>query len=173
MLKKITNNSNLKKSNGKKKSENTGSEGSEESDIVDLGSESSEDDMRLVEVDVTEPEGVEIRHVVQIHCTKWPDIGVPNSCEEMVELISEVDQHKKGLNDPILVHCSAGIGRTGTFVAIHSSLHREKFGQEIDVKSLVLHLRSQRVGMVQSTDQYMFIYKVLSHILEKNNNGSI
>jgi len=129
------------------------------------------EDEKFFEIDVVEPEGVEIRQIIQLHCTKWPDIGVPHSCEVMVELIHEIEQYRKGLNDPILVHCSAGIGRTGTFVAIHASLHRDKFGQEIDVKNLVLHLRSQREGMVQSSDQYLFIYKVLSFIL--NNNKSV
>jgi len=135
-----------------------------------MGSSSSSEIEEIVEFDIIEPEDVEVRPIVQIHCTKWPDLGIPNSCESMVELIDEIDQCKKGLNDPILVHCSAGIGRTGTFVAIHASLHRDKFGQEIDIKHLVLHLRSQRVGMVQSTDQYLFIYKVLSYLLN-NNNG--
>jgi len=166
----------VKKKDTKKKKEIEDSDGE---DIVDLGSDSDSnsdgngfdfgsdtEEEKFEEFDTVEPEGVEVRKITQIHCTKWPDIGVPNSCEEMVEIIHEIDQYKKGLNDPILVHCSAGIGRTGTFVAIHASLHRDKFGQEIDVKSMVLHLRSQRVGMVQSTDQYFFIYKVLAYILQ-------
>jgi len=140
--------------------------------MVDFDSDSSDLDEKLVEEVIAEPEGTEVRSLVQIHCPKWPDIGIPNSCEVMDELINEIDQNKKGLNDPILVHCSAGIGRTGTFIAIHSSLHREKFGQEIEVKNQVLHLRSQRVGMVQSLDQYTFIYKMLSHNFDNDNNQS-
>jgi len=75
----------------------------ESGDIVDFSETSEEvDDYR--EFDITEPEG-DVRTIVQIHCSKWPDLGVPNSCESMEELLQEVDRYKKGLNEPILVHC--------------------------------------------------------------------
>jgi len=122
---------------------------------------------------VIEPtDGQEIRQVVQLHCTKWPDFGVPKSTGVMKDLIAEVDIRKKGIHKPIVVHCSAGIGRTGTFVAIHMSLQKDLVGEEIDIRNTVKSLRSQRLGMVQSKEQYMFVYSVVQDILSSRYNRS-
>jgi len=83
----------------------------------------------------------------------------------MKDLIAEVDIRKKGVHRPIVVHCSAGIGRTGTFVAIHMSLQKALVGELIDIKETVRSLRSQRLGMVQSKEQYLFVYYVVTDIL--------
>jgi len=109
------------------------------------------------------------RKVVQLHYTDWPDQGVPETTEAMTELINELDLYKRGLQDPITVHCSAGIGRTGTFLAIHMALQMvlassEKL-EEINVMDLVFNLRRQRAGMVQSKDQYKFVYATIQDIL--------
>eukprot|EP01127_Copromyxa_protea_P013121 TRINITY_DN3487_c0_g4_i1.p1 TRINITY_DN3487_c0_g4~~TRINITY_DN3487_c0_g4_i1.p1 ORF type:complete len:754 (-),score=114.66 TRINITY_DN3487_c0_g4_i1:342-2396(-) len=109
----------------------------------------------------------EVRTCYQLHCTTWPDFGVPRSSQVMREIIAEVDLRKGDPEDPILVHCSAGIGRTGTFLAVHIALARELQGEKIDIKETVSRLRRQRIGMVQSAEQYMFIYKVLSDILKE------
>jgi len=123
--------------------------------------DSSEDDSS----DEVPREGQEVRQVVQLHCTKWPDFGVPKSTSVMKDLLAEVDLRKQGLEDPIVVHCSAGIGRTGTFVAIHMSLHKHLHGEGINIRDTVKSLRSQRLGMVQSKEQYMFVYTVVADIL--------
>jgi len=85
----------------------------------------------------------------------------------MKEIVNEVDVRKKGLDDPIVVHCSAGIGRTGTFVAIHMCLQRFKIERNYDVKETVTNLRKQRIGMVQSLEQYTFIHEVVSEIIDE------
>jgi len=78
----------------------------------------------------TDPK-LNIRQIVQVHCTDWPDFGVPNSIDLMRELVNEVDIRKNETNEPIVVHCSAGIGRTGTFVAIHMCLQKWKLEKKI------------------------------------------
>jgi len=103
--------------------------------------------------------------VTQLHYTTWPDMGVPESPQSMQELLTEVDVRKKGLNDPIVVHCSAGIGRTGTFIAIHLNMQKAIIGEKVDVMKTVLNLRLQRDGMVQSADQYKFVYAALKQTL--------
>eukprot|EP00028_Trichosphaerium_sp_Am-I-7-wt_P003803 CAMPEP_0168515836 /NCGR_PEP_ID=MMETSP0405-20121227/5037_1 /TAXON_ID=498012 /ORGANISM="Trichosphaerium sp, Strain Am-I-7 wt" /LENGTH=293 /DNA_ID=CAMNT_0008535419 /DNA_START=322 /DNA_END=1203 /DNA_ORIENTATION=+ len=121
-------------------------------------------------------EGTHVRVVYQLHCTQWPDFGVPNSTEVMKTLLKEVDIRKKGLKDAICVHCSAGIGRTGTFVSIHTSLQKALHGEQIDIKNTVLHLRTQRIGMVQSKEQYVFVHAVVEDVLrdkEENNGGPL
>jgi protein tyrosine phosphatase len=143
---------------------------SDSDEVVDID-DSDDDFFDFSEFDAVEPQDSEVRQVVQIHCTKWPDLGILNSCEMMEDIIKEVDRFKgDSVNNPILVHCSAGIGRTGTFIAIHTLLTRDKLGRDIDVKNCVLNLRSQRVGMVQSVNQYIFIYQILSHIINNKQN---
>ena len=70
----------------------------------------------------------------------------------------------EGAAGPLLVHCSAGVGRTGTFIAIDMLMDKLRwFGlnTEIDIYSTVQHIRNYRMSMVQSPDQYEFIYKAL------------
>eukprot|EP01117_Protostelium_nocturnum_P001477 TRINITY_DN1177_c0_g2_i4.p1 TRINITY_DN1177_c0_g2~~TRINITY_DN1177_c0_g2_i4.p1 ORF type:complete len:656 (-),score=133.28 TRINITY_DN1177_c0_g2_i4:137-2104(-) len=107
------------------------------------------------------------RELVQLHYTEWPDFGVPDSTEQMSDLIRELDIRKKGLDDPIVVHCSAGIGRTGTFLAIHMALQQVALGLKptVDVFETVINLRAQRNGMVQSKDQYKFVYVTIKDML--------
>jgi len=110
--------------------------------------------------------GEESRDVSQLHYTEWPDYGVPPSTEVMRDLITELDIRKKGKKDPIVVHCSAGIGRTGTFLAIHINLQKALTGEEpLDIMDTVCSLREQRDGMVQSRDQYKFVYATLRDVL--------
>jgi len=127
----------------------------------------SDEDNSVNESDeeVIPEDGIETRKVTQLHCTKWPDFGVPDSAEVMKDLISEVDIRKRGVDKPIVVHCSAGIGRTGTFVAIHMCLQKDLQGEEINISKTVRSLREQRLGMIQSEEQYFFVYTVVHEIL--------
>lgn len=68
---------------------------------------------------------------------------------------------------PLVFHCSAGIGRAGTLLAIHISLERLRHGLEVTVAETVHQLRQQRRGMVQNEDQYAFIYRVLADIVNE------
>lgn len=81
-----------------------------------------------------------LTQVIQLHYTEWPDMGTPDTTDVMQELIAEVDIRKKGPEDPIVIHCSAGIGRTGTFLAIHLSIQKALKGEPIDIKQIVLDL---------------------------------
>eukprot|EP01103_Thecamoeba_quadrilineata_P015515 TRINITY_DN4930_c0_g1_i2.p1 TRINITY_DN4930_c0_g1~~TRINITY_DN4930_c0_g1_i2.p1 ORF type:complete len:342 (+),score=40.35 TRINITY_DN4930_c0_g1_i2:137-1162(+) len=124
----------------------------------------------------------EVRKVVQFQYREWPDHGLPESTHPFRQLLEDVDlEHdKKG---PIVVHCSAGIGRTGTFCTVHSNLKkarqliRRNQDITINVFKSILRLRSERSGMVQTKDQYIFCYLVileeLLQLFEPNqkNNG--
>eukprot|EP01124_Arcella_intermedia_P010150 TRINITY_DN16688_c0_g1_i1.p1 TRINITY_DN16688_c0_g1~~TRINITY_DN16688_c0_g1_i1.p1 ORF type:complete len:510 (-),score=113.29 TRINITY_DN16688_c0_g1_i1:56-1585(-) len=140
----------------------TGSYKSGEEDEQEIEDDDEDDD----ESDIEPNEHQEVRQVVHLHCTSWPDFGVPKSTTLMTDLIAEVDIRKKAHHRPIVVHCSAGIGRTGTFVAIHMSLQKDLVGEKIDIKDTVSSLRSQRLGMVQSKEQYLFVYSVVYDILK-------
>jgi len=95
----------------------------------------------------------------------------------MRDLIMEVDIRKDvNNNHPVVVHCSAGIGRTGTFVAIHMCYHKGLLQEKVDIREIVTCLRKQRPGMVQSLQQYYFIHRVAKEIMkahkERSQNGS-
>jgi hypothetical protein len=80
---------------------------------------------------------------------------------------------KKNLDGPLVVHCSAGVGRSGAFVAIHMLLEKLRLGyphEEIDVLALVGKLRKQRMGMVQTEAQFKFIFDTIADHLKDNNN---
>jgi len=111
----------------------------------------------------------------------WPDHGLPESTEAFREVLTNVDKVRKN-STPIVVHCSAGIGRTGTFCTVHSILQQlDKQKREhpeeppkVNILETVLKLRSQRIGMVQTKEQYVFCYKALAESVEQtfpNTNG--
>jgi protein tyrosine phosphatase len=113
------------------------------------------------------------RQVVHLHYTEWPDFGTPRSTQTIRVLAELVDAHREagrraGLDGPIVTHCSAGVGRAGTFIAIHINLEKMKrkhsgSGQQevVDIPRTVALLRQSRAGMVQTAEQYQFIYDVV------------
>lgn len=114
-----------------------------------------------------EKDGV-ARTVMHFHYTEWPDFGAPSSTQTIRDLVGLMDVYKMhgkiaGLNGPIVAHCSAGVGRAGTFVAIHMCLEKMKHHHtlEVNVAQTVMQLRKFRAGMVQTQEQYRFIYEVL------------
>lgn len=113
-------------------------------------------------------EGQELaRKIELVHWHAWPDRGVPpdSANQALVELCIEVNSHFSIKKKPVTVHCSAGIGRTSTFIAIAEGLALlSKHGEycaEISVFEVVRKLREQRWGAVQTIDQYKFIYQSL------------
>ncbi|XP_070586181.1 receptor-type tyrosine-protein phosphatase H isoform X2 [Erythrolamprus reginae] len=105
----------------------------------------------------------EVRHARHYHYTSWPDHGVPQSTDTILrfrDLVKE-DLDKMKDNGPILVHCSAGVGRTGTFISLVSLLCQAQDQGEIGVFSFVEKLRRNRPLMIQNEDQYVFLHHCL------------
>ncbi|MDP2439238.1 MAG: protein-tyrosine phosphatase family protein [archaeon] len=112
------------------------------------------------------------RDIFQLHYTAWPDHGTPRCCASILELLvlmKEFARHTAAAMaappGPIIVQCSAGIGRTGTFIAIHQSLERLAHHGSCEIPQIVEALRKQRFGAVQTEEQYVFIYRVLEYAL--------
>ena len=107
------------------------------------------------------------RNLTHYQFTDWPDHGTPNDCTNFYNLINTVKlKHtQQNLNTPIVVHCSAGVGRTGTYIAISNLFDDIQANQTLDVYECVLNLRKCRMSMVQNVEQYKFIYKMLKHHL--------
>ncbi|XP_031417534.1 receptor-type tyrosine-protein phosphatase epsilon isoform X4 [Clupea harengus] len=101
------------------------------------------------------------RLVTQMHFTSWPDFGVPFSPIGMLKFLKKVKQVNPSYAGPIVVHCSAGVGRTGTFIVIDAMIEMMYAEPKIDVFGFVSRIRDQRSQLVQTDMQYSFIYQAL------------
>ncbi|XP_061414107.1 receptor-type tyrosine-protein phosphatase delta-like isoform X3 [Lethenteron reissneri] len=115
----------------------------------------------LREFKVTDARDGQSRTVRQFQFTDWPEQGVPRSGEGFIDFIGQVHKTKEqfGQEGPITVHCSAGVGRTGVFVALSVVLERMRYEGLLDLFQTVKMMRTQRPGMVQTEDQYQFCYR--------------
>ncbi|XP_043402968.1 receptor-type tyrosine-protein phosphatase kappa isoform X3 [Chelonia mydas] len=112
------------------------------------------------------------RNMQQFHYLLWPDHGVPSNPARLLQLVEMVNERvSEAPAGPVLVHCSAGIGRTGTFIALDVLLKMARAEGSVDVFRCVQRLREQRVGMVQTKEQYTFLYEVLLEGLLCGNTG--
>lgn len=99
----------------------------------------------------------ETRTVTQFHFRSWPAHGVPSSTKALLEFRRKVNKSYRGRSCPIVVHCSDGVGRSGTYVLIDMVLNRLSKGcKEIDIAATLEHVRDQRGGMVQNRQQFEF-----------------
>ncbi|XP_075118447.1 receptor-type tyrosine-protein phosphatase alpha-like [Leptodactylus fuscus] len=103
--------------------------------------------------------------VEQLHYMEWPDHGVPSKTSSLVQLVEKMNKCNTPGSGPVIVHCSAGIGRTGTFIAFDILLKMARAVKKVNVHSCVLQLRKERVNMVQNKEQYAFLYDLLLETL--------
>ncbi|XP_077999364.1 tyrosine-protein phosphatase non-receptor type 13-like isoform X2 [Glandiceps talaboti] len=103
-------------------------------------------------------------HVTHLNFTTWPDHGVPASGLPLIQYMAYMRRiHESG---PIVVHCSAGIGRTGTVITIDLVLAMIERDLNFNIFEIVQGLRGQRQGMIQTKDQYIFCYKAILETLQ-------
>ncbi|XP_056913826.1 receptor-type tyrosine-protein phosphatase N2-like isoform X2 [Takifugu flavidus] len=99
----------------------------------------------------------ETRTVTQFHFLTWLNQNVPESSRTLLDFRRKVNKCYRGRSCPVIVHCSDGAGRTGTYILIDMVLNKmAKGGKEIDIAATLEHLRDQRPGMVQTKDQFEF-----------------
>ncbi|XP_072449919.1 receptor-type tyrosine-protein phosphatase delta-like [Chiloscyllium punctatum] len=103
----------------------------------------------------------EKREVRQFQFTAWPDHGVPEYPTPFLAFLRRVKTCNPPDAGPVVVHCSAGVGRTGCFIVIDAMLERIKHEKTVDIYGHVTLMRSQRNYMVQTEDQYIFIHDAL------------
>jgi len=114
--------------------------------------------------------------VFHLQYDEWSDFGAPSSTQKIRELIRLMEIFKakgasKGFTGPLVAHCSAGIGRTGTFFTILACLEKLRRGEklkDLDIMDTVRVLRTMRAGMIQTDVQYVFVHKVLEDIVREN-----
>ncbi|XP_053395158.1 receptor-type tyrosine-protein phosphatase mu-like [Mercenaria mercenaria] len=99
--------------------------------------------------------------VTQFHFTAWPDKGIPRHASSLVHFLNKTNNAPVRGKGPMIVHCSAGVGRTGTFIALDYLTEQGKTLGYVDVAGCVTALRRQRVNLVQTLDQYIFVHQAL------------
>ncbi|XP_050949422.1 tyrosine-protein phosphatase non-receptor type 13 isoform X3 [Labeo rohita] len=117
--------------------------------------------IRLIEVKDIQTN--EIQRVTHLNYTGWPDHGTPTQPEQLLTFISYMRHiHQSG---PIITHCSAGIGRSGTLICIDVVLGLISKDADFDISDVVRTMRLHRQGMVQTEEQYIFCYQVILYVL--------
>ncbi|XP_041436655.1 receptor-type tyrosine-protein phosphatase kappa isoform X3 [Xenopus laevis] len=105
------------------------------------------------------------RTVEHLHYLQWPDHGVPSKPSGLLQLMDQMNKCKLPGSGPVIVHCSAGIGRTGTLLALDILLKRARAEGKVNVYDCALQMRRRRPNMIQNQGQYMFLYDVLLETL--------
>ncbi|XP_068962227.1 receptor-type tyrosine-protein phosphatase O isoform X1 [Petaurus breviceps papuanus] len=111
----------------------------------------------------------EMQDVMHFNYTAWPDHGVPttNAAESIMQFVQMVRQHATKSRGPMIIHCSAGVGRTGTFIALDRLLQHVCDHEYVDILGLVSDMRSYRMSMVQTEEQYIFIHRCVQSMWMK------
>ncbi|KFD70875.1 hypothetical protein M514_01174 [Trichuris suis] len=105
--------------------------------------------------EVGQPEVRDVRH---LQFTAWPDHGVPEHPTAFLMFLKHVKSVNLPESGPIIVHCSAGVGRTGALIVVDIMLDRLRYENTVDIYGCVAAIRSQRSYMVQTEEQYIFIH---------------
>ncbi|XP_049646734.1 tyrosine-protein phosphatase non-receptor type 20 [Suncus etruscus] len=103
--------------------------------------------------------------VKQLQFTNWPDHGTPASVEDFIKYTRYV--RKSHHTGPLVVHCSAGVGRTGVFLCVDVVFCAIEKNFTFNILNIVSQMRQQRPGMIQTKEQYHFCYKVVLEVFKK------
>ncbi|KAF6317778.1 protein tyrosine phosphatase non-receptor type 20 [Rhinolophus ferrumequinum] len=105
-------------------------------------------------------------HIVkQLQFTNWPDHGTPAPVDGFIKYVRYV--RRSHLTGPMVVHCSAGVGRTGVFLCVDVVFCAIEKNFSFNIRNIVAQMREQRHGMVQTKEQYCFCYKIILEVLQK------
>ncbi|XP_058125012.1 tyrosine-protein phosphatase non-receptor type 61F [Anopheles ziemanni] len=125
---------------------------------------------------LTDTESGKSREVIQFHYMTWPDFGIPSSPVAFLQFLKEVRGSGTLDSDvgPPIIHCSAGIGRSGTFCLVDCCLVLiDKEGEDrVSVQDVLLELRQYRMGLIQTADQLYFSYQAIIEGMKRMNNSS-
>ncbi|VDO69523.1 unnamed protein product [Heligmosomoides polygyrus] len=124
----------------------------------------ADDEYLLRRLRMTNQKTGESRVIHQLHYKEWPDHGCPSGESQLINMIEKMAELHESSDSPVLVHCSAGVGRTGTIISVNyiRELIESAELESLDLFELVMSLRKQRASMVQTQDQYQFVHKCVA-----------
>ncbi|XP_057317454.1 receptor-type tyrosine-protein phosphatase R-like [Hydractinia symbiolongicarpus] len=131
--------------------------------VVTYDSEMNRDGYKILTLYASHKGSEECRKVTHFWFTGWPDHKVPKHCTQVVNLTRDVRQIQSTQSGPVVIHCSAGRGRTGCFIALSLGMSQIDEENEVDILKIVSRMRIDRGGMVDKDHQYIFIHKALYH----------
>ncbi|XP_073687238.1 receptor-type tyrosine-protein phosphatase H-like [Garra rufa] len=136
--------------------------------LVTVKSENKYPSWTLREFNVKNKNTSETRTVKHFHFTAWPDHGVPTGTEELIQFRGLIRQHieRAFSAGPTVVHCSAGVGRTGTLIALDVLLQQLDKKKEVGIAAFVQQMRLNRPLMVQTESQYVFLHQCIMDSLQ-------
>ncbi|XP_075944930.1 receptor-type tyrosine-protein phosphatase eta-like [Anarhichas minor] len=142
---------------------------------VTTTSEIELEDWTIRDFDIKNVKTAETRSVRHFHFTAWPDHGVPQTTELLISFRHLVREHmdQYSRHSPTVVHCSAGVGRTGTLIAIDRLIFQIERENIVDVYGIIHDLRMHRPLMVQTEDQYVFLNQCAVDIIRSRTGTNV
>ncbi|XP_035663452.1 tyrosine-protein phosphatase 10D-like [Branchiostoma floridae] len=134
--------------------------------VVKMLSENKEDDWTCREFELAN--NSHSRCVRQYQFTSWPDHGVPEDTKASLEFVRMVRRNIGEGAGPAVIHCSAGVGRTGTFITLDRLMQHMEDHDHVDIFGIVHQMRLYRVFMVQTQEQYIFIHQCIMDLLQES-----
>uniref|UniRef100_A0A8C7L2Z1 Tyrosine-protein phosphatase n=1 Tax=Oncorhynchus kisutch TaxID=8019 RepID=A0A8C7L2Z1_ONCKI len=116
---------------------------------------------------LTHFESEEVRDLTQIQYVAWPDHGVPDDSSDFLDFVNLVRSKRTGKDEPMVVHCSAGIGRTGVLITMETALCLMECSQPVYPLDIVRTMRDQRAMMIQTPSQYKFVCEAILRVYEE------
>jgi len=115
------------------------------------------------------------RVISHLHFTDWPDHGVPHDPKNFLEFLEELESARQTVSlrhgqevQPVVVHCTAGVGRTGVVILTDLMIACLQSNQRINILKSLIHLRCQRMLLVANFGQYRFVYTTLIHFIKNS-----
>lgn len=116
------------------------------------------------EFNLTHVETNEERHISHMQYIAWPDHGVPDDPADFLEFVIKVRQKRAGMVEPTVVHCSAGIGRTGVLITMETAMCLIESNQPVYPLQIVRQMRDQRAMLIQTASQYKFVCEAILRV---------
>lgn len=116
------------------------------------------------EFNLTHVETNEERHIRHMQYIAWPDHGVPDDPSDFLHFVMKVRQARSGMVEPTVVHCSAGIGRTGVLITMETAMYLIEANQPVYPLTIVRQMRDQRAMLIQTSSQYKFVCEAILRV---------